>query len=92
MAAPADAAPSPQQAIGPGEAAPASLAALFAEAAASAEGSVAEVLRAYAEARRRFNAAQRDAAVRTRLQHACVPAEPLLDTLMAHLDSANLSL
>ena len=92
MAAPDDAAGSPQQAIGHGEAAPASLAALFAEAAASAEGGVAEVLRAYEEARGRFGAAQRDAATRTRLQQACVPAGPLLDTLMAHLDSANLSL
>ena len=92
MAAPADAPTSPQQAIGQGEAAPASLAALFAEAAASAEGGAAEVLRAYGEARGRFGAAQRDAAARTRLQAACVPAGPLLDTLMAHLDSANLSL
>ena len=92
MAAPGQAAAGPEQAIQRGDAAPASLATQFAEATASAEGGIAAVLDVYGGARRRFSAAQRDALARAQLQRACIPAGPLLDTVTAHLDSANLDL
>ena len=92
MTGPGQAATGPQQAMERGEAAPASLPALFAEAAVSAEGGIAVVLDVYGEARRRFSAAQRDAVARGQLRQACLPAVPLLDTLRAHVDSANLDL
>ena len=92
MAASAAAATAQDQPLLQRDAAPTSLFGLFAAAAATAEGSADAVLSVYAEVRRRFSAAARDAEARERLLRSCLPAAELLATVAAHLDSAVLQL
>ena len=81
----------PNNAAAGGTARSKSLAARFAEAEAAAamEGDIADVLSIYGDARRIFEDLQ---AARAQLQRAHLPDGPLIDSLITHLASADLSL